>query len=126
MMGMPLSAEEHKRIGEKIAARREAVARSLGKTADELGCAHGVASVHAPAVEPEDVPDVDEEAVLAYLRSRQGIIDKQRARIRALESQVAHLEAERDLAQKKVATLRDALAKMKRAAPRQGEGGAGA
>lgn len=126
MMGMPLSAEEHKRIDEKVAARRAAVAKSLGKTAEELGHGQDEEPVHAPDIELEDVPGVDEEAVLAYLRTRQDVIDRQRARIRSLESQIAHLKAERDLAQKKVVALRDALAKVRGALSRGEEGGVGA
>lgn len=113
MMGVPLSPEERKAVDEKVAARKAAVAQSLGKTVEELESSHVHKPVHAPDIEPEDVPSVDEEAVLAYLRTRQEVIDKQRTRIRTLESQVAHLEAQRDLAQKKVDALREALAKMR-------------
>ena len=116
MMGMPLSAEERKQVEEKVAARRAAVAQSLGKSVEELETVHVHKPEHAPDIEDEVAPDIDEEAVLTYLRTRQEIIDKQRSRIRSLESQVAHLQNQRDLAEKKVAALRDALAKMREAA----------
>lgn len=117
MMGVPLSDEERKRVDEKVAERREAVARSLGKTVEELDAAtHVHHAEHAPDIEPEDAPDIDEEAVLAFFRTRQEVIGKQRARIRALESEVAHLKNQREMDAKKITALRDALAKMREAA----------
>lgn len=117
MMGVPMSAEEHKAISEKVAARKEAVARSLGKTVEELdSCSHVHHAEHAPDIEAEGADEVDEEAVLTYLRTRQEVISKQRSRIRSLESEVAHLKNERDLAEKKITALREALAKMRSAA----------
>lgn len=123
-MGPTLTPEEQKAVSEKIAARKAAVAASLGKTVEEYerdqhnavcGCDH---DEHADDVVEEDC-GVDEEAVLTYIRTRQQTIDKLRARVRVLESQVKHAEVQRDLAEKKCAALRDALAKMREQAKQQ-------
>lgn len=131
MMGVPMTPEQRREISEKIAARKEVVAASLGKTVEEFdrdarerfavrGARDGesAAEPERPASEGEDAgaPEVDEEAVLAFIRTRQEVIERQRARIKALEGQIEHLTFQRDLAEKKNAALRDALAKMRAAA----------
>lgn len=129
MMGVPMTPEQSKLVSEKVAERKAKVAASLGKTVEEFDQAsHDLAHGHSAqrdepdpeaAVETDGAAEVDEEAVLAFIRTRQEVIEKQRARIKALEGQVAHLEFQRDLAEKKNAALRDALAKMRAAAKGQ-------
>lgn len=133
-MGPTLTPEEHKAVSEKVAARKAAVAASLGKTVEEFerdqpghahpdadcGDGHGASVAGSSAADDAEADcGVDEEAVLAYIRTRQQTIDRLRAQVRVLESRVKHLETQRDLAEKKCATLRDALAKMREQAKQQ-------
>lgn len=138
MMGVPMTPEQRQQINEKIAARKEVVAASLGKTVEEFdrdarerfavrhehdGEAVGQADPEAQGEEGGGAPEVDEEAVLTFIRTRQEVIERQRARIKALEGKVEHLTFQRDLAEKKNAALRDALAKMRAAAKEQAQAG---
>lgn len=132
-MGPVMTPEQHKAVSEKIAERKAAVAASLGKTLEEFErdqramAAGGAADHdHAAAEKPaageaaaEDDCGVDEEAVLTYIRTRQQTIDDLRRRVRTLEAQVKHVESQRDLAEKKCAALRDALAKVREQAKQQ-------
>ena len=124
-MGPSLTPEQHKIVSEKIAERKAAVAASLGKTVEEYerdqheaACSSAHAAPSA-AEEAEDDCGVDEEAVLAYIRSRQQVVDRLRAQVRSLEAQLRHTEVQRDLAEKKCAALRDALTKMREQAGHQ-------
>lgn len=134
MMGVPMTPEQRQQMSEKIAARKKVVAASMGKTVEEFDRdARERFAVHrdrddeaAEQIEPDEgdgLPEVDEEAVLAFIRTRQEIIEKQRARIKALEGKVEHLAFQRDLAEKKNAALRDALAKMRAAAKEREQAG---
>lgn len=139
MMGAPIvSPEERKRIDEAVAARKATVAASLGKSVEELDRSHHAHHDHHDHGESEgdghdhchgehahccdndptdetagNSPEVDEEAVLAFIRTRQETIERQRAKIKSLEARVRHVESQRDLAEKKNTALRDALAKMR-------------
>ena len=138
MMGMPMPPEMQAKIDEQVRQRKEKVAASLGKTLEEFDkeqhcCGHDhahEADEHACATAGHDhgdhaqdsskttdpaseVPEADEKAVLDFIHSRQAVIEEQRGRIRALEAQVRHLESQKALEEKKCATLRDALAKMR-------------
>lgn len=128
MMGMPMPPEMRARVDEQVRKRKEQVAASLGKTVEEFdeaqhaGAGHNHEHAHDESCQcnaghtrdsAEDVPEVDEEAVLAFIHSRQSIIEEQRSRIRSLEAQVRHLENQKALEEKKCAALRDALAKMR-------------
>ena len=138
MMGMPMPPEMQAKIDEQVRQRKEKVAASLGKTLEEFDaeqhcCGHDHAhetGEHACAAAEHghddrahdfnqtaglanDVPEVDEKAVLDFIHSRQAVIEEQRSRIRALEAQVRHLESQKALEEKKCAALRDALAKMR-------------
>lgn len=134
MMGAALlTPDEHRAQSEAISRRKEKVAASLGKTVEELdsarrrlcfGCTSDTAASSVEgeegsqgpadgAVPDEEAPNeetVDEEAVLAFIRSRQGVIERQRSRIRSLESQLAHLENQLALSNRKNEALRSALA----------------
>ena len=122
MMGMPMPPEMQAKVDEQVRKRKEAVAASLGKTLEEFDheqhcCGHDHEHGHAheqdePA-STDDVPEVDEKAVLDFIHSRQAVIEEQRGRIRALEAQVRHLESQKALEERKCAALRDALAKMR-------------
>ena len=122
MMGMPLSPEMQAMVNEKVAERRAKVAASLGKTPEELGtseheCHAPAQEAHEPAgaegVQTAPEPEVDEEAVLAFIRTRQETIDRLRAQVRSLEARCEHLERQLALSEKKGDALRDALAKMR-------------
>ena len=128
MMGMPLSPEMQAKVNEAVAARKAKVAASLGKTVEELDAAqHASAHGHTHAdgeeacghehgheAEPaQEAPEVDERAVLDFIRSRQATIERQRAQIRALTAEKEHLGRQLELSEKKCATLRDALAKVR-------------
>ena len=123
MMGMPLSPEMQAMVNEKVAERRAKVAASLGKTPEELGASEHEGHAHAHGAheqsggaEGEEVapePEVDEEAVLAFIRTRQETIDRLRAQVRSLEARCEHLEHQLALSEKKGDALRDALAKMR-------------
>ena len=129
MMGVPMSREQAVEIKERIAARKERVASSLGMTLEEFeeqARQNGQKRKEEQQAEKETEEeeqavedDIDEEAILRYIRTRQETIDKLRGRIKLLEGKVRHLEAQRDLADKKVEALRDALAKMREAAKKQ-------
>lgn len=132
MMGMPISPEMRAQLDEQVRKRKEKVAASLGKTLEEFdaaqrccgghdhehahddncACGQAGADAHA-AADACEVPEVDERAVLDFIHSRQTIIEQQRGRIRALEAQVKHLESQKALEEKKCATLREALAKLR-------------
>lgn len=113
MMGMPLSPEERKALDDKIVARKAAVAESLAAHGiSHDSCAgHGYDHVPVTPVEVEGAGDIDEEAVLRYIRTRQEAIDKLRAQVRNLDGRIRHLESQLALSEKKNAALRDALAK---------------
>ena len=131
MMGMPLSPEMQAKVNEAVAARKAKVAASLGKTVEELdaaqheavhghahddgdGCACGHEHGRGHEAEPaQEAPEVDERAVLDFIRSRQATIERQRAQIRALTAEKEHLGRQLELSEKKCATLRDALAKVR-------------
>ena len=123
MMGMPLSPEMQAMVNEKVVECRAQVAASLEKTPEELGVseyerhahAHGVHEESGGAEGEEAVPEpeVDEEAVLAFIRTRQETIDRLRAQVRSLEARCEHLEHKLALSEKKGDALRDALAKMR-------------
>lgn len=139
MMGVPMTPEQRQQINEKIAARKEVVTASMGKTVEEFDrdarerfrtSSHDDEAEASDQAAPEEAaeggdgePEVDEEAVLTFIRTRQEVIEKQRARIKALEGKVEHLTFQRDLAEKKNAALRDALAKMRAAAKGQTQTG---
>ncbi len=117
MMGMPLSPEQQKAVDEKVAARKAKVAESLaahGIDPEAHDCHHH----HVPIepVEVEGAGDIDEEAILHYIRTRQETIDKLRAQVRSLDGKIRHLESQLTLSEKKNAALRDALAKAREAA----------
>lgn len=113
MMGMPLSPEERKALDEKVVARKAAVAESLAAHGiSHDSCAdHGHGHVPVAPVEVGEAGDIDEEAVLRYIRTRQEAIDKLRAQVRSLDGRIRHLESQLALSEKKNAALRDALAK---------------
>lgn len=126
MMGAPLTPEENERLNQKIAERKAAVAASLGKSVEEMDAERRAKdavykAAHEESEGIEEIPGVDEEAVLRYIHTRQEVIDKQRARIRALEGKVAHLESKCAMEAGKVTALRDALAKMRETAKAQAE-----
>lgn len=134
MMGVPMSPKQMKEIKERVAARKERVASSLGMTLEEFeeqtheNGKKPKEEKEAEAAEKEsDAEDeVDEEAVLRYIRTRQETIDKLRRDVKLLEGKVKHVEMQRDLANRKVDALRDALAKMREAAKKQNAEDAGA
>lgn len=132
MLGTPISPEMRAQLDEQVRKRKEKVAASLGKTLEEFdaaqhcggghdhehahddGCACGQAGANDnAATDACEVPEVDEKAILDFIHSRQTIIEQQRGRIRALEAQVKHLESQKALEEKKCATLREALAKVR-------------
>lgn len=131
MMGVPMTPEQRQQINEKVAERKATVAASLGKTVEEFDRdvrerfrvgvhggdeADGQGSTGEQDAVGDGLPEVDEEAVLAFIRTRQEVIERQRARIKALEGQVEHLTFQCNLAEKKNTALRDALVKMRAAA----------
>ena len=113
MMGMVLSPEDQKKVAEKVAARKKEVEESLRaagiepQVEDHSHHHHD----HDEDEEEEALPEIDEELVLTYIRTRQEAIDKARRKARSLKADVAHLENQLKVSENKVKALQNALAK---------------
>ena len=140
-MGPALSPEDRQKLQDKFAAHERHVASlrtargeasAPGRVTDGDGCqedgdaapgtAHatdgcqpGRPEARKSVVESVDekwrADGVDEEAVLAFFRTRQEIIARQAARIRVLEAEATHQKTLREQAERKCELLRAELAK---------------
>ena len=125
-MGAALSPEEMKRVQEHIAKRKEEVlkhrAEFEGKTVEEIKAEeehehhHGCDCDHEHETAPDfsfEEDGIDEEAVLAYIRSRQDVLDRARRTCRSQYAEIQHLKNQLKISDKKVSALQIALGKLR-------------
>ena len=115
-MGMVMSPEDQKKVAEKVEARKQQVRESLIAAGiepqeDACGCGHDHEHDHHDEEEEDALPEIDEELVLTYIRTRQEAIDKARRKARSLKADVTHLENQLKVSENKVKALQNALAK---------------
>lgn len=114
-MGAGMSPEALKQMQERAAQRRAQAAEASRadatvKTAEAAG-SHGGG---APSAAVDDAqPEVDEEAVLRYIRSRKEVADAARAEARSAQARCEHLEHQLEISERKVQALRTALAQVR-------------
>lgn len=117
MMGLPMPFEQMQQVTKAVEERKAVVAASLGKTVEELDReAHAPASAGriSQACEPDGEtqaePDIDGEQVLAFILNREKKIKALEDQVRKLKLENSRLAAQANLADRKVETLRAALA----------------
>ncbi|MBM7000720.1 hypothetical protein I3I95_11450 [bacterium] len=108
-MGAGMTPEALKQMQERAAQRRAQADAAVETT--EVAGSHGGG---APSVAADDArPEVDEEAVLRYIRSRKEVADAARAEARSAQARCEHLEHQLEISERKVQALRTALAQVR-------------
>lgn len=123
-MGMQLTPEQQAHVREMSEKRKAEVRKyreengfAQPEEADHEhgeGCGCGHDHVHEP--EPDfsfEESDVDEEAVMAYIRSRQDVLDQARRKLKSQHAEIQHLKNQLKVSESKVSALQVALGKMR-------------